>query len=283
MEKKKVIDGQHFTGERALFRIADTEMIDCIFSDGESPLKESSNLLLINCNFQWRYPLWYCKHVKVLGGVWNADVRAGAWYTEDIAMGHMRTECPKGFRRCRGVKLFNMRMLGADETLWDCRDIELENFTVEGNYFAMNSEDIVIRNATVNGPYSFDGAKNVEIHESRILSKDAFWNSENVTVYDSYIKGEYIGWNARNLTLINCTVESLQGFCYIENLVMKNCRTAHTDLAFEYSTVDIEIIGGIDSIKNPKSGTIRVGHVGELIMESECIDPEKTQITFTEH
>ena len=42
---------------------------------------------------------------------------------------------------------------------------------------------------------------------------------KNVTVYDSFITGEYLGWNAKNLTLINCTIESLQGLCYIDNLV----------------------------------------------------------------
>lgn len=53
------------------------------------------------------------------------------------------------------------------------------------------------------------------------LSKDAFWNSENVTVYDPFILGEYLGWNAKNLTLVNCTIESLQGMCCIDNLVIK--------------------------------------------------------------
>lgn len=56
----------------------------------------------------------------------------------------------------------------------------------------------------------------MEIRNSTLLSKDAFWNSENVTVYDSFISGEYLGWNAKNLTLVNCTIESLQGLCYIE-------------------------------------------------------------------
>ena len=73
------------------------------------------------------------------------------------------------------------------------------------------------------------GAKNVEIHNAKMLSKDAFWNSENVTVYDSFISGEYLGWNAKNLTLVNCTIESLQGMCYIDNLVMKNLQTHQYD------------------------------------------------------
>lgn len=116
------------------------------------------------------------------------------------------------------------------------------------------------------------------IRHSRLLSKDAFWNSDHVTVYDSFISGEYLGWNAKNLTLINCTVESLQGMCYIDNLVMKNCKLLNTTLAFEYSTVDAEIDSRIDSVMNPTSGIIRADSIGELMMERDKIDPEKTTI-----
>ena len=150
--------------------------------------------------------------------------------------------------------------------------------TAKGDYFAMNSQNMVIKDFQLVGNYSFDGAKNVEIHHAKMLSKDAFWNSENVTVYDSFISGEYLGWNAKNLTLINCTIESLQGMCYIENLTMKNCRLLNTTLAFEYSTVDAEIHGKIDSVMNPTGGIIRADEIGELIMEKEKVNPEKTEI-----
>ena len=94
----------------------------------------------------------------------------------------------------------------------------------------------------------------------------------------SFISGEYLGWNAKNLTLINCTIESLQGMCYIENLVMKNCRLIHTALAFEYSTVDAQIQGKIDSVLNPSGGIIRTDEIGELIIEKDKVDPAKTRI-----
>ncbi len=152
----------------------------------------------------------------------------------------------------------------------------------KGDYFAMNSRNMSISNFELIGNYSFDGVKNVEIRNAKMLSKDAFWNSENVTVYDSFISGEYLGWNAKNLTLINCTIESLQGMCYIENLVMKNCRLLNTTLAFEYSTVDVEIRGRVDSVLNPSGGIIRADSIGELILEKDKIAPEKTEIVCTE-
>ena len=97
-------------------------------------------------------------------------------------------------------------------------------------------------------------------------------------VYDSFISGEYLGWNAKNLTLVNCTIESLQGFCYIDNLVMKNCKLINTTLAFEYSTVDADISSHIDSVLNPTSGTIRAESIGELILQKDKIDPTQTTI-----
>ena len=111
-----------------------------------------------------------------------------------------------------------------------------------------------------------------------LFRSDAFWNTDHVTVYDSFISGEYLGWNAKNLTLVNCTIESLQGMCYIDNLVMKNCKLINTTLAFEYSSVDAEITGKIDSVMNPESGTIRADAIDELILERDKVDPGKTKI-----
>ena len=94
-----------------------------------------------------------------------------------------------------------------------------------------------------------------------------------MTVYDSFLSGEYLGWNAKNLTLIRCTIESLQGLCYIDNLVLKDCRLLNTTLAFEYSTVDATVRGKIDSVLNPTGGVIRADEIGELILDKA--DPEK--------
>jgi hypothetical protein len=129
------------------------------------------------------------------------------------------------------------------------------------------------------GNYSFDGNKNLEIRNSRLLSKDAFWNCENVTVYDSFLTGEYLGWNTQNLTLINCTIESLQGLCYVKGLTLKNCKLFNTSYAFEYSThIDADIKGRVLQVFNPSSGVIRAEEIGELILDPTKIDPSQTEI-----
>lgn len=266
------------TGERALFAKKDLKICDTIFENGESPLKESKNIELYSSMFKWKYPLWYSKNIYTENCSWFDMARAGVWYTDNITVKNALIEAPKNFRRCDGVVFDTVTLTNAEETLWSCKNIEMNNVTARGNYFAMNSENMKLNNFQLVGNYSFDGCKNVEIHNSKLMSKDAFWNTDNVTVYDSVISGEYLGWNAKNLTLINCTIESLQGMCYIENLVMKNCKLVNTTLAFEYSSVNAEITGGIDSVMNPKEGTIKADFIKELILDKDKIDPSKTTI-----
>ena len=278
---KKEIKQKILTGERSLFMAHDLQISDSIFTDGESPLKESHDIDVNGSMFKWKYPLWYCKNVNIKDTTWFDMARAGVWYTDHIRVENAIIEAPKNFRRCNDVTLKNVTFPNASETLWNCNDLHMENVTAKGDYFAMNDRNVQISGLNLIGNYSFDGVSNVEIHNAKMLSKDSFWNSENVTVYDSFISGEYLGWNARNLTLINCTIESLQGMCYIDNLVMKNCKLINTTLAFEYSSVDAEITSKIDSVMNPESGVIRAEHIDELIIEKDKVDPSKTRIVCT--
>ena len=269
---------QVFTGERACFITHNADFLRCTFEDGESPLKESGNLRLNGCLFKWKYPLWYCHDVEVKNCTLFEMARAGIWYTDRISMEDTVIEAPKEFRRCRDITLKNVQFANAAETIWHCDGVKMENVYAKGDYFAMNSANLEIDGLVLVGNYSFDGVKNATFRNCRLLSKDAFWNSENITVYDSFISGEYLGWNAKNLTFVNCTVESLQGLCYIENLKMVNCRLVNTTLAFEYSTVEADIDGHIDSVLNPTSGRITADSIGELLLEKDKIDPTKTVI-----
>lgn len=151
MSENKVtkIQNGYYTGERPLFHGEHLEIGDTIFGEGESPLKESSDITLKNSMFQWKYPLWYSKNVVAQDCTWAEMERAGVWYTDRFLI---------------------------------------------------------------------------------------------------------LNWQA---IILNCTIESLQGMCYIDNLVMKNCKLLNTTLAFEYSTIDVEITDGITSVLNPASGMIR--------------------------
>lgn len=275
---RKEIKQQFLTGERSLFQGRDLLITDTVFGEGESPLKHSENITLENSTFEWKYPLWYSRKIQVKNCVLKEMARAGIWYTDDISVEDTLIEAPKEFRRCRGLSLKNVSIPNAAETLWNCQDVTMENVTAKGDYFGMNCENVTMDGFTLYGNYCFDGAKNVVVKNAKFLSKDCFWNAENITIYDSYISGEYLAWNSKNITLIGCTVESLQGMCYIENLVMKNCKLLNTALAFEYSTVDADIEGKIDSVMNPGGGTIRADWIDELILEKDKVDAKATKI-----
>ncbi len=277
----KEIHQSFLTGERSLFMAHDLKIYDSIFDAGESSLKESSNIALFNSMFKWKYPLWYARHITAKDCTWFEMARAGVWYSQDILVDNAVIEAPKNFRRCKGLTLRNVNLPNAEETLWNCEDVTLEHVSAKGDYFAMGCKNMKLSDFTLVGNYSFDGVENMEIHNARILSKDAFWNTDHVTVYDSFISGEYLGWNAKNLTLVNCTIESLQGMCYIQGLTMKNCKLLNTTLSFEYSTaIHAEITSSVDSVFNPHDGYIRAEHIGELILEPGKIDPAQTTIQW---
>lgn len=268
-----------FTGERALYGVNDVYVENSRFCDGESPLKESSDIEVAKSVFAWKYPFWYCKNVKVTDCTWEEMGRAGVWYTDNMLVKDSIIEAPKNFRRCNGLELVNVDFKLAEETLWSCNNIKMTNVSAKGNYFAMNSSNIEVDRFTLDGNYSFDGCKNVKVSNSKLISKDAFWNAENVTVVNTYISGEYLGWNSKNLIFIDCTIESLQGLCYIDNLVMKNCKLVNTNLAFEYcSDIEAKIDGKVDSVFNPISGVIEADEIEELIVEKDLVDPSKTRI-----
>lgn len=275
----KNINGGEFTGERALFASRSLSISKARFYDGESPLKESADIRLDGCRFEWKYPLWYSKNI-VAENTYLADTaRSGIWYTENITMSNCLIDAPKTFRRSKGIVLRGVTMPNAQESMWNCSDIELSDVSIVGDYFGMGAVGVKAEKLKIDGNYLLDGARNVEIRNSRLISKDAFWNCENVVVYNSLIVGEYLGWNSKNVTFINCEIESNQGMCYMQNLTLRSCRFRNTDLCFEYCTVDAEVDSYIDSIKNPISGRIVAKEIGSIILDPECVDVTKTEIT----
>ena len=122
------------------------------------------------------------------------------------------------------------------------------------------------------GKYSFQYVEGMTIDNSELNTKDAFWHAKNVTVTNSTLRGEYLGWYSENLTLINCHISGTQPLCYCKGLRLVNCTMEGTDLSFEYSDVEADIIGGIMSVKNPRSGYIRADEIGEIINENSVIE-----------
>ena len=273
-----------YKDERSLFASKDAVIEHCVFEDRESLLKESSNIKVYKSTFRWKYPLWYCKDVVIEDSLLEETARSGIWYTKKIKVINSTIDAPKTFRRAENVRLDNVTMLNAKETLWNCKDVTINNCKIKGDYLGMNSENIEVNNLELDGNYLFDGAKNIMVRNSILNSKDSFWNAENVTVINCRIIGEYIGWNSKNVTFINCYIESHQGLCYMQNVKLVNCGLVKSDLCFEYcSNIDADIVTEIDSVKNPYSGRISSRGIKELILDEKFVDKSKTEIVIKKH
>ena len=274
-----LISHREFTEERAFFRAADVSVKDCVIKTGESPFKHSRGVVLEGSTVASKYPLWYSEGAVVRNSVLEPTARAGIWYSRGIRIEDSKILAPKTFRRSEGIELENVSIPDAGETFWQCSGIKLRGFEAAGaDYIFMNSSGIDIDGVTLDGKYAFDGASDIVVRNAKIETKDAFWNSKNVTVYDSTISSEYIGWNSENVTFVRCTIESLQGFCYIKDLKLIDCRLPGTTLAFEYSTVDADVNGGIESVLDPEGGVIKAGGIGTLTVREKFVDPDATKI-----
>ena len=121
------------------------------------------------------------------------------------------------------------------------------------------------------GKYSFQYVENSVFDNCNFDTKDAFWHAKNIVVRNSTVKGEYLAWYCENVTFENCTLIGTQPLCYCKNLRIINCKMIDCDLSFERSTVDAEIVGHIDSVKNPY-GRVTADSIGEIIeaTDSRC-------------
>lgn len=261
-----------FEGERPLYGRRDIVIEDVKIYPGESALKETANIIARRCEFMGKYPFWHTDGASIEDCLFTVYARAAIWYSKNITMRNTRVEAPKMFRELDGVRLENVRLTSAEETLWNCRDITLRDVeAAKGDYILMNGRNVEIDNLKLQGNYSFQDVRNAVVRNSVLNSKDAFWHTENVTVYDSVLNGEYLGWYSKNLRLVNCVISGTQPLCYVEGLVMENCTmTESANLAFEYTTLQADINSPVTSIKNPLGGRIVARSIGELIIDENC-------------
>lgn len=276
MEENKVITGQRFGEERALYGLRGATVEKCTFAgaeDGESALKECRALTVRDCAFSLRYPLWHCAGFILSDSTMDEDVRAPLWYSTDGRILFCSIRGVKCLRECAGISLDHCTV-ESKEFGWRCRDVSIADSTVTSEYFLFETSGASVRNLKMKGKYSFQYVENVTVEDSFLDTKDAFWHSKNVTVRNSVIRGEYLGWYSENLTLIGCTILGTQPLCYCCGLRLVDCTTEGCDLAFEYSDVEATVRGDILSVKNPRSGCIAADGIGEVIRDGAVIDTD---------
>ena len=198
--------------------------------------------------------------------------RAAIWYACDGEITDSVLGGIKAVRECRNISLTGCQIV-SQEFGWKSSGITLKDSSVTAEYLFLDSRDVSLDHVQMKGKYSFQYMENLQIRDSYLDTKDAFWHSKNVTVVNSTLKGEYLAWFSENLTLIDCHIIGTQPLCYCKGLKLVNCTMEATDLAFEYSEVEADVCGHVDSIKNPKCGRITVDSVGAVIMTDDVVMP----------
>ena len=278
--KKDEYLNQTFDEERALYGIHDASVIQCVFdgpADGESALKEASNITLDSCDMRLRYPLWHVTNAGIQNITMTDTCRAALWYDKNIAISNSKLGGIKALRECEDIQLEGCE-IESSEFGWRCRNVSVKDSSLVSEYPFFECKKGTIDGLKMTAKYSFQYIEDFEIRNSHFNTKDAFWHSKNVTVYDSVLEGEYLAWYSENLHLVRCHIKGTQPFCYAKGLVLEDCTMENCDLAFERSEVQVDIHSHIDSIKNPLCGHIEADSVGEVIMENDIVDPEKTEL-----
>lgn len=265
------IKDEIFEEERSLYGIRDSWIDSCKFMgplDGESPLKECHNIILDNCYFELRYPLWHDNDVKIQNCELTEKCRAALWYCNNISLNDSVLHGIKAVRECENVAISNCDII-SQEFGWFSNKIRVKDCKISSEYVFLKSNFIEVENLDFKGKYSFQYIKNCSFDSCNFDTKDAFWHCENVVVKNSTIKGEYLAWYANNLTFINCKIIGTQPLCYCKNLKLIDCEMIDCDLSFEKSEVEATILNEVDSIKNPLKGNIYVPSVKEIIYDDE--------------
>lgn len=280
----KQISNTEYGGERPLFASHDLHLDNVTIREGESAIKECSNIVATNCRFEGNYPFWHVHGFVIERCYFDVGGRSALWYSDHLKMTDTIIDAPKMFREMNHIEIENVVLNDADEVFWRCNNINIHNLKMHGGtYPFMFSRNIRIDGLVSNSKYVFQYVKDAEIHNANITTKDAFWEVENVTVYDSVLNGEYLGWHSHNLRLVNCHITGEQPLCYAHNLVLDNCTFGpDCDRAFEYSTIKADIRGAITNIKNPTSGSIIADRIGSITLDQNICQPADCQISTRE-
>lgn len=274
---------QTYDEERALYGITGARITGCSFdgpADGESALKETSDITVENCYFNLRYPFWHTKDAIIRDITMTENCRAALWYDENITMENCHLNGIKALRECHGQIALRECDIHSPEFAWRCSGLQVQNCMLESEYPFFECQDLEIAGLNMTGKYSFQYVEHAAIRNSSLNTKDAFWHSKSVTVEDCIVRGEYLGWYSENLKLVRCSIIGTQPLCYCKGLILEDCTMEQTDLSFENSEVHAVVSGSIDSVKNPICGEIHADAIGELILEADRIDPAKTKFIY---
>ena len=147
---------QTFDSERELYGKHDIIVEHCRFdgpADGESALKECSNIQVSDCLFNLRYPFWHDTDLWIRNSEMTELCRAALWYSEDITIEDTKLHGIKALRECRNVRMKNCDVV-SQEFGWSVQGITMEHCSNVSEYFMMRSDHLHFDDVTLKGKYS---------------------------------------------------------------------------------------------------------------------------------
>ena len=267
----RIIENQTYDEERALYGEKSLHLKRCTFdgpADGESAVKEASDIVAEECDFRLRYPFWHVQGLDMRRCRMNEGCRSALWYSRDITITESVLHGIKALRECDGAVLRECDVKSA-EFGWFSRHVDMHRCTVESDYFMLHAENTVFDEVRFKGRYALQYLHHAVFENGEVTSRDAFWHARHVTVRNCVLRGEFLGWYSDHLTLDHCRIIGSQPLCYCSALRLIDCELVDTDLCFEKSEVDAVLTAPVESIKNPRSGRIVAPAVEEIIRDDE--------------
>lgn len=277
-----LIKDKEFGGERPLFGIHDTRLVNVTITEGESGIKKCNDIEADHCRFIGKYPWWHVERSVIANCYFETGSRSAIWYSNDMVMSDTVIDAPKLFREMSGLKLVNVQINDADETFWKVDHLTLRDVKLHGGtYPFMFCNHVDVDGLESDSLYVFQYVKDAVIRNAKITTRDSFWETENVTVYDSELNGEFLGWHSKNLKLVNCHITGEQPLCYCQGLVLENCTFGpDCDRMFEETTLVADIRGAVTNIKNPTSGRIVADAIGSVTIDEHVLQPNDCEIVI---
>ena len=238
---------------------------------GESAFKECRNITLEETNIVLKYCVWHCHNITLYKTVIDVNSRASIWYCENIEIINCKLNGVKACRNCSNLTLKDC-IINSDDFGWKAEGVKIINCKISGVTPLLDSSNVPVDGAEFTAKYIFQYSDNIKMTNTTIDTKDCFWHAKNVYCKNVKFVGEYLAWYSENCVFENCEINSIQPLCYCKKLKLINCTMPNCNLAFEYSDVDADIKGHVDSIRNVLSGKIVVDSLGEYVQDEHVLD-----------
>lgn len=94
----QIIKDKEFGGERPLFESHGLRLENVIIREGESAIKECSDIEAVNCRFEGNYPFWHVHRFLIDRCYFDVGGRSALWYCDNLTMKDTLIDAPKMFR-----------------------------------------------------------------------------------------------------------------------------------------------------------------------------------------